>query len=405
MAKLMIEFLLEIITFHFLLSLCHHHKEEKMKGAVRERSKGKYSYYFKYKDEYGKWRTKEKSGFASKKEAQSALRKAITEFEEDGFLLTNQDSYTLETLVTRWYEDVASLNLSYHTLRTYKGIIKNHICNEIGHLKLTSITPVIMQKFLVDKSKTCGNVTLLHIKSILKSSFQFGVKQQLIKQNPINLVEGVGKRKKRKKEKFLSKEEIDDLLLDIKDTDYYLPSLIAINTGMRRGEILGLTWKDVDLDNHIINVNKQLLTTEDGLVFSKLKTSYSNRRFFITESFVENLKEIRQAQLDRKAFYGEHYYQEYDFVCCKKDGHPLNPDGMTNFFTRKSKEMGIPFSFHDLRHAHASLLLEADVNVKVIQERLGHSQISTTLDVYSHITNKLERDSIEKFEKVFATKK
>ena len=78
---------------------------------------------------------------------------------------------------------------------------------------------------------------------------------------------------------------------------------------------------------------------------------------------------------------------------------------MTNFFTRKSKEMGIPFSFHDLRHAHASLLLEADVNVKVIQERLGHSQISTTLDVYSHITNKLERDSIEKFEKVFATKK
>ncbi|MDE5978260.1 MAG: site-specific integrase, partial [Turicibacter sp.] len=306
-------------------------------------------------------------------------------------------------LINRWYEDVASLNLSYNTLRSYKSIIKNHIQGEIGHLKLTSITPILMQKFLVDKSKYCGNTTLLHTKIILKSVLDFAVKQKLIKQNPINLIEGVGKRKKRIKDTFLTKEDITHILSEIKDTDYYLPALIAINTGMRRGEVLGLTWDDIDLDNHIIDVNKQLLTTRDGLIFSDLKTAKSKRRFLITHSFAETLKQFKCSQIKRKDDYEQHYYTEFDFVCCRKDGRPINPDCITTFFTNKSKNLDLPFSFHDFRHAHASLLLEADVNVKVIQERLGHSQISTTLDVYSHITHKLERDSITKFEKVFAT--
>ena len=375
-----------------------------MKGGVRERAKGKYSYYFKYKDEYGKWKTKEKGGFTSKKEAQSALRKAITEFEEEGFV-ANKTTYTLNQFIEYWFENVASIKLKPSTQRAYRSIINNHIINDIGHLKLDAVTPAILQKFFSEKTREHSDAIIVGIKKILNPTFKFALKQKLIKYNPMMSIEGIASSVKSPKKQFLSFEEIENTLKSISNTPYYLPARIAVNTGLRRGEILGLTWNDIDFDSQIIDVNKQLIYTHEGLILSATKTKTSNRKIRITATFAEELKIAKKEFYERKEYYAGNFYQECDFVCCHKDGAPLHPCAMTTFFNRTAKKLNIDFTFHGLRHAHASFLLEADVNIKVIQERLGHSGIQTTLDVYSHISESLESESITKLENYFATKK
>ncbi|MDO4924845.1 MAG: tyrosine-type recombinase/integrase [Turicibacter sp.] len=375
-----------------------------MKGGVRERSKGKWSYYFKYKDEFDNWKTKEKGGFTSKKEAQTALRKAITEFEEDGFL-NKKTVYTLEQYIEYWFENVASLNLRHNTLKVYRSIMKNHIYPDLGHLKFEKITPVIIQNFITKKAKECGNTTIAHVRKVLNGTFELAVKQRLIKQNPLDFIERIKKQQEEKEMRFLSRDEIDTVLREVSKDKYYLSILLAIHTGMRRGEVLGLTWDDIDLEEQVITINKQLLFRNKTLILSPTKTKSSNRKFIIPSILAIELKKAKEDQESNRKYYDEHYYSEHNFVCCKEDGSPLNPDSLSHYIAKLSKSIDIPFKFHDLRHSHASLLLEAGVNVKVIQERLGHSNIGTTLDVYSHVSQRLERNSIDKFEQLFATKK
>ena len=227
----------------------------------------------------------------------------------------------------------------------------------------------------------------------------------MIKQNPLQSIESIISNQEEKEMTFLSKEDIETVLLKAEGSKYYLPILIAVHTGMRRGEILGLTWEDINLEDRVITVNKQLLYQNKELILTSPKTKTSNRKFMIPSILADQLQQVKNTQDEHKAYYGEHYHLETNFVCCEEDGSPLKPYELTSFTSDLSKTLDMPFRFHDLRHSHASLLLEADVNVKVIQERLGHSTINTTLNVYSHVSQKLERNSIDKFEKLFATQK
>ena len=374
-----------------------------MKGSVRKRGE-KWSYYFTIGIVDGKRKIKEKGGFRTKKEAQTALREALTLFETEHFI-TKETTYTLSEFIEYWFDTVATTYLKYETLTLYRNVYKNHIVNEIGYVKINKITAIMLQDYFLKKQEqfNCNsNVgTVKVIKNILNNVYKLALKQNIIKINPMTQVEFKNKKETLKKDlKVIPENELKEIKKAIQNTRYYIPYIIALHTGARRGEILGLTWEDVDFENNRISINKALQYQKNvGLVLVGTKTKSSIRDFKMTNRLTQELKSHYLNFQTSKEYYGSLYHQEYNFICCNEDGTPIHPTRFSTFFINLFKRLGYKYSFHDLRHTHATMLHEAGANLKVIQERLGHSDIRTTMNIYSHMTTTLEDEAVDKFNK------
>lgn len=367
-----------------------------MKGSVRKRG-DKWSYYFTIGVVDGKRKIKEKGGFRTKKEAQTALREALADFETQGFVQQKSD-YTLYEFIEYWYETVAKTYLKPTTLEMYSSIIKTHLKDEIGHIKLDKITPALLQNFLSQKQQNGLTSGAVHnIKKVLNNSLKLAVKQGYIKVNPLSSVE-IRNKKSSKEKRILSKYEFNEILNEVKNTTYYIPYVIALHTGMRLGEVLGLFWDDVDFENNRIYINKTLTFTRlNQLELSTPKTESSHRDILMTEQLKSELLKWQIMQSDLMQIHHSRNVKK-TFICTDELGNPMNPKNVSVHTTRLAKRLNIAFTFHDFRHTHATMLLESGVNAKIVQERLGHSNISTTLGIYSHVTKFGEEEAISKFQ-------
>jgi integrase len=178
---------------------------------------------------------------------------------------------------------------------------------------------------------------------------------------------------------------------------YYMTLKIAIHTGMRRGEVLGLQWKHVDLKEQKISVTQSLVYDEDGFRFSDLKTASSKRLISIDNDLTNELKKYKAQQNQFKLALGSEYHDR-DLVCCREDGRPIYPRTLAIHFDSLIKKASVPkIRLHDLRHTHATILLKLGENPKVVSERLGHSTVTMTLDTYSHVTPDMQKRTADKF--------
>lgn len=370
-----------------------------MKGSVIKRG-STYTYLFKVKVD-GKYKQISKGGFKTKKEANIALTEALSLYNNTKQVQSNSN-FTVGEYIDYWFENVALSSYKHNTLDLYKRQIKLHIKPHLGFIKLSELNPMILQKFFTDKQKTLSTSSINAMRNVLNGTLKLALKQNIILINPMKQIEIKSKKKQKNKASYTTEEEIELILNDIKDTRYYIPFLIALHTGARRGEVLGLTWSDIDFEGKTISFNKSLLAL-DGmpLQLSTPKTDSSHRCILMTNKLIEELINWKEIQNKNKLYYGKHYYSEHDFVCTNEDGSPINPKRLSTQVNRMSKRLNINFTFHDLRHTHATRLILSDVSIKVIQERLGHSDIVTTLNVYSHVTPQLEQDSINKLESKF----
>jgi len=185
----------------------------------------------------------------------------------------------------------------------------------------------------------------------------------------------------------LTESELLAFLDYAKEDRLYSAYVLSATTGLRRGELLGLDWSCISLDQGIVNVKRQLLSLRSGIAFEETaKTKSGKRSITLTDDAIRELKIHKKRQLQERLLIGESY-QDNGLVFCKGDGSPVGPNEFTKHFQRLLVNAGLPkVRLHDLRHTHATLLLQRGVPAKLVQERLGHSSIKMTLDLYSHVT-------------------
>ncbi|HBG8547956.1 TPA: site-specific integrase [Clostridioides difficile] len=373
-----------------------------MKGGVRKRGK-KWYYYFELAIVEGKRKKIERVGGDTKKEAQTALRIALSEYEDCGNVF-DENNISVSDFLDFWYKEYVMLNCKFQTQNNYKRAIENHIKPNLGRYKLKLITPLIIQKFLNDKSKeNYSSGTIRVIKGVLNNSFKMAVyPYKFIKENPMfytKVPKNAIENKENNKLKIITLDEFNTIIKKYNKEHYMNIVLnIGFSTGMRAGEVLGLRWEDIDLKNKIIKVRHTLIDKGNGIFeLTTPKTDSSVRDIQIGDSLIKSLKEKKIEQKELKLKYGQWYFDS-DWVCTKKNGSQITLHSLKNISRTINRDLGIDFNFHSLRHTHATMLLEAGANIKDIQKRLGHNKIATTMDTYSHVTNKMKTETVNIFE-------
>lgn len=375
-----------------------------MQGSVRKRSKT-WSYYFDIGKVQGKRKRKEKGGFKTKAEAQEALRQALYEYEHSGRTFS-ESNISVSDYFDKWFQEYALLNCKFNTQILYKKMIKNHIKTAIGNYKLKSISPSIIQELINTKyNNNMSRSSISTILGILSNGFNMAVyPYKLIKESPIkNIILPRNKDTTPPSEdaKIITQEVFNKILRRFPEkSSFYIPLQIAFYTGMRRGEVCALSWDDIDLENKTINVRYTLVCKGQGVFeLGSPKTKSSNRTIIVGKTLIDILKKHKLEQIKNKSFYGDKYIDS-NFVCTKKTGAHVTTETLGYLARVVSSEIHPGFTFHMLRHTHATMLLEAGANIKDIQKRLGHSKLSTTIDTYSHVTKTMEQNTVDIFERI-----
>jgi integrase len=240
-----------------------------------------------------------------------------------------------------------------------------------------------------------------HIHRILKAALGRAVEEQVIARNPADVLARHLPKVERQEMKTFTAGQAARLLEAIKRNRVYWPVLVALSTGMRRGEILALRWKNIDLDRGVARVVESLEQNKAGLRFKAPKTEKA-RAITLPSFTVEELRRLKRQQAEELLALGVRQAGE-TLACARRDGEPMPPRSLTHEFAKVAGRVkDVPrVRFHDLRHSHATQLLSAGVHPKVAQERLGHSTITTTLDLYSHVTETMQQDAAAKLDTVF----
>jgi integrase len=333
-----------------------------------------------------------KSGFATKKAADDERVRKLQEL-QDGSVV-RPDPTTFGGFTAEWFTQHAEQNCSPKTVERYREMAKPLLAI-FGSLPLGKITTLQLERLYGDLLKTGkkdreGNSigglsvkTVHNLHGMVHVMFQTALRWKLLKINPAEAC--VLPKLQRTEVQAPDQQQTDWLLMAAQGSWAYEILVIASATGARRGELLALTWPDVNFSAAVMTVRSSLEQTKEGLRV-KCPKSGRTRRFALPALAIESLERVRTEQEHRRAMFGPDYRTDLNLVFCGPDGDYLRPDSVTKAARRLAKKAGLKgVSLHSLRHGHASILLSEGVPLPVVSKRLGHSNVHVTAQIYSHV--------------------
>jgi integrase len=297
-----------------------------------------------------------------------------------------------------WLDGYVKTNCSERTYDGYHSIIENHLKPAFGNLFLKQLKPQVIQTYYGKACIKLSKRTVHHQHRVLSESLKYALRQGYLGLNPCDLVNPPAPRKKVMR--TLTLDEVVKLLDTCKDSYYYPIIYTAVSTGLRQAELLGLRWRDIDLDMLSISVSQVLYMRDGKVKFKEPKSSHSRRRVAMTPRLAIFLRDYKAS---REVLYLEidKILSLDDLVFTSTSFEPLNPSVVTHSFQKAVKRAGLQgCRFHDLRHTFASLMLLRGAKPKVISEALGHSSVAFTMDVYPHIIEGMQEDAMALLDEV-----
>lgn len=356
-------------------------------GSIYQRSDGRWAASIsleggKRKTFYGKTR----------KEVQEQLKTALYD-QQRGKLMT-APRQTVQQFLTHWLEDVHKPAVRARTYVRYEMQLRRHVLPALGGIQLSKLTVQHVQKFYsqtLQKGLSPQSVRLLH--AMLHKAFDYAVRVDLLARN---ICDNVSLPRVEKREtRALSLEQALRLIETVRGHRMEALFVLALVTGMRRGEIVGLKWSDVNLAEGVISVQRSLVELKGGIIESKPKSTRGYRSILLPPFALEDLKKHRERQ--ERMRQGALKWQENDYVFCTSHGTPFAAANLRTEFKALLRKAELPdIRFHDLRHSVATLLLEIGTHPKIVQELLGHENIGMTMDIYSHVMPTMQKEAMAK---------
>lgn len=346
-------------------------------GSITQRKDGRYQAALtlenhKRKYFYGKTR----------KEVQDKLNRAL--YEQKQGMLSTGPQQLLKVHLERWLEQVCKLTMRPNTYKSYRSMIHCHLIPALGYIKLQKLSIGHLQAFYAEKREKLKPASLAVINAALSDALEDALKQGMVARNVAKLVDLPSA--EQYEGRILTVEQVRKLLEVARGSRLDALLLVAVTTGLRRGELVALYWDDVDLDKGLLQVRHNLTWVQGmGYVVGEPKSKKGRRKITLPDVVIAALKEHKVKQEQARIAMGEKW-QGHEFVFSNIYGGYFNPDRVWFLFKQLLKQAGLPdVRFHDLRHGVATFLIAAKMDLKAVSELLGHSSVAITVDIYQSV--------------------
>jgi integrase len=362
------------------------------KGRIgRRRGKRGLTYYFVVDvgRKNGKRQQLWRGGFATKRQAQDALQEVVGRLRSGEFV--EPSKLTLGPFLTEMWLPAVRSQLRPSTFESYARNIRIHVLPELGETRLQALSALNLDRLyshLLASGRRDGRGlaprTVRYVHTILHAALAYAARKNLVARNVAQLADPP-KSSSASRPLVWTPQQLQGFLEHVAADRLAALWLVLATTGLRRGEVLGLSWRDVDFDQRRLTIRRALVQVGYATVWSTPKTESGRRTISLDRITVAALREHRVRQTRERLLLGSAYNQEDDLVFCREDGAPIHPERLTKLFTAQVKRASLPkIRLHDLRHGWASHAVAAGVDIRTVSSRLGHADAGFTMRVYAH---------------------
>ena len=361
-------------------------------GSITQRG-DKYRVCFDYGIDREGNRVRKYRTFDTKRDATRAFNEHKVKMDKGTQIMPSE--YTFAQWLDYWYKDIILPQIEETTAYGYRGMIENYLKPQLGEIRLQKLTARDIQQYytwLMDEKELSPNTVIKH-HNLLTNTLNAAERQEYITKNPMR---AVSPPKKRQREaKFYTPEQLGTLLDKAVGTRIELPVYICAYLGLRRGELCGLRWSDVDLEHQTITIENTRTQAGKKEIEKGTKTASSTRTLYLPDTLCDMLKAAKEHQQACRAEY-KNVYDDNDYVVVMEDGRPFRPNYLSELFGKFLADNDLPkIVLHELRHTFASLSNQAGIPAYNIGKALGHSTPATTQKIYTHLLDETHTQAVE----------